>query len=110
MSIYQLSEKCAVAGQISLAEVANLAAEGFTTIICNRPDFEDAGQPTAAEMKEACESAGMAFHHIPIADGGLSMDIVDRFRDAVGESAGPVLAYCRSGQRSSVVWQASGSP
>ena len=110
MTIYRLSEKCAVAGQIELSDVADYAADGFTTIICNRPDFEDFGQPTAAEMEEACKSAGIAFHHIPVAHGGLSMDTVARFRDAVGESPGPVLAYCRSGQRSSVIWQASGSP
>ena len=110
MTTYRLSEKCAVAGQIELTDVADYAAEGFTTIICNRPDFEDFGQPTAAEMKKACEAHGISFHHIPVAHGGLSMDTVARFRDAVNESPGPVLAYCRSGQRSSVIWQASGSP
>jgi uncharacterized protein (TIGR01244 family) len=110
MTIYRLSEKFAVTGQIQPAEVADLAAEGVTTVICNRPDFEDFDQPTAAEIEKACEAEGIAFHHIPISHGGLSMDTVDRFREAVGESTGKVLAYCRSGQRSSVVWQASGSP
>jgi len=110
MTTYRLSEKCAVAGQIQPSEVAGLAAEGITTIICNRPDFEDFDQPTAAEIAKACESQGITFHHIPISHGGLSMDTVARFRDAVSDSTGKVLAYCRSGQRSSVIWQASGSP
>jgi uncharacterized protein (TIGR01244 family) len=110
MTVYQLSEKCAVTGQIQPSEVADFAADGITTIICNRPDFEDFDQPTAAEMQKACESQGIAYHHIPVTHGGLSMDTVAQFRDAVGDSSGGVLAYCRSGQRSSVIWQASGSP
>lgn len=110
MTIYRLSEKCAVAGQIQPSEVADLAADGITTIICNRPDFEDFEQPTAAEMEKACESQSITFHHIPVSHGALSMDTVGQFREAVSESPGLVLAYCRSGQRSSVIWQASGSP
>ena len=110
MTIYRLSETCAVASQIQPADVAELAADGFTAIICNRPDDEDFDQPTAASVAAECEAHDVAFHHIPIDRSGLTMDIVERFRDAVAASAGHVLAYCRSGQRSSVIWQASGSP
>ena len=110
MAIYRLSETCAVASQIQATDVAALAADGFTTVICNRPDGEDFGQPTADTIAAACEANGIAFHFIPIDRSGLTMDIVESFRDAVAASAGPVLAYCRSGQRSSVIWQASGSP
>ena len=110
MTLYRLSEHCAVAGQIQPADVAALAAEGFATIICNRPDGEDFGQPAAADVEQECAAHGIAFHHIPVSHGGLSMETVERFRDVVGSSPGPVLAYCRSGQRSSVLWQASGAP
>lgn len=110
MTIYRLSERCAVAGQIQPSHVEALAEAGFTTIICNRPDNEDFGQPTAEVIAAACEPHGIAFHHIPVSHGGLSMETVGAFRDVVSASEGPVLAYCRSGQRSSVIWQASGSP
>ncbi len=110
MTIYRLSERCAVAGQILPAEVAALADEGFTTIVCNRPDGEDFGQPTAAEVAKECASHDIAFHHVPVGHGGLSTDTVERFREVVTHSKGPVLAYCRSGQRSSILWQASGAP
>jgi sulfide:quinone oxidoreductase len=110
MSIYRLSERCAVASQIQPADVATLAADGFTTIICNRPDGEDFGQPTADSIAAECETHDVTFHFIPIGRSGLTMDTVDNFRDAVAASKGPVLAYCRSGQRSSVIWQASGAP
>ncbi|MDH3621503.1 MAG: TIGR01244 family sulfur transferase [Gammaproteobacteria bacterium] len=110
MTIYRLSETCAVASQIQPDEVAALAADGFTAIICNRPDGEDFGQPTAAAIAAECEKHDIAFHSIPIDRSGLTMDMVKSFQDAVASSAGAVLAYCRSGQRSSVLWQASGSP
>lgn len=110
MTIYRLSETCAVASQIQPGDVAALAADGFTTIICNRPDSEDFGQPAAAEVAAECETHGVEFYNIPIDRSGLSMDLVKRFQEAVAASTGRVLAYCRSGQRSSVIWQASGSP
>ena len=110
MPIYRLSETCAVASQIGPDDVAALAADGFTTIICNRPDGEDFGQPTASAIADECEGHDIAFHNIPIGRSGLTMAMVESFRDAVTASSGLVLAYCNSGQRSSVIWQASGSP
>lgn len=110
MPIYRLGEKCAVSSQIQAADVAALAAEGFTTVICNRPDGEDIGQPAASDIAGECEARGVGFHLIPVDRGGLTMDMVESFRAAVSASEGLVLAYCRSGQRSSVLWQASGSP
>ncbi len=110
MTIYRLSDSCAVAGQIQPSDVAALADEGYTTIVCNRPDGEEFGQPLAADVAAECEARGIAFHFIPIDRSGLTMDMVEQFRRAVDESQGPLLAYCRSGQRCSVIWQASGSP
>ena len=110
MAIYRLSETCAVASQIQVDDVAGLAADGFVTIICNRPDGEDFDQPAANLIADECQKHEIAFHFIPIDRSGLSMDMVENFREAVESSTGRVLAYCRSGQRSSVLWQASGSP
>ena len=110
MTVYRLSENCAVSSQIQPADVAAIAAEGFTTIVCNRPDGEDFGQSTAGDVAAACEAQGVTFKLIPIDRNGLTMDMVEDFRSAIDASEGPVLAYCRSGQRSSVIWQASGSP
>jgi len=110
MTVYRLSETCAVSSQIQPADVAAIAADGFTTIICNRPDGEDVGQPTASDVAAECEAQGIIFLLIPIDRNGLTMGMVVGFRSAVTASEGPVLAYCRSGQRSSVLWQASGSP
>ena len=110
MNVYRLSEACAVSSQIQPADVAAIAAEGFTAIICNRPDGEDFGQPVANDVAAECAAHGVTFEMIPIDRNGITMDMVEAFRNAVTASEGPVFAYCRSGQRSSVLWQASGSP
>lgn len=110
MAIYKLSERCSVASQVQPSDVARIAAEGYTTIVCNRPDGEDFGQPTAAAVAAQCETEGVAFHLLPISREGISPAMAEAFHGIVAASDGPVLAYCRSGQRSSVLWQASGSP
>ena len=110
MSIYRLSENCTVSGQITAEDIATLALEGYATVICNRPDGEEFGQPPASDVAAACDEHGIAFHHIPIDRSGLTQMMIDSFREAVANTDGLVLAYCRSGQRSSVIWQASGSP
>jgi uncharacterized protein (TIGR01244 family) len=110
MTIYKLTETCSVAGQIQPADVQALQANGFVTIICNRPDDEDFGQPTAEAVKTECDIQGLAFHHLPISTAGISAETVKQFQEIVAASNGPVLAYCRSGQRSSVLWQYSGAP
>ena len=110
MTAYRLSETCTVSSQIQPSDVADIAAGGFTTIVCNRPDAEDVGQPTASDIAAECAAQDIVFHHIPIDRNGLTMAMVEQFRKAVSESEGPVFLYCRSGQRSAVLWQASGSP
>lgn len=110
MTTYRLSENCTVSSQIQPNDVAGFAADGITTIICNRPDGEDFGQPEANAVAAECKTHDVTFHNIPVDRSGLTTDMVDRFREAVASSEGQVLAYCRSGQRSSVLWQASGSP
>ena len=110
MTAYRLSEKCAVSSQIRPSDVADIAAGGFTTIVCNRPDNEEFGQPAASDVAAECEAHGIAFHLLPIDRNGLTMEMVEKFQQVVSESEGPVFLYCRSGQRSSVLWQASGSP
>jgi uncharacterized protein (TIGR01244 family) len=106
MHFSKLTDNYAVAEQIQPADVAGIAAQGFVAVICNRPDEEEPGQPHASDIAAACENAGIAFHHIPIAGMPLPQAAVQEHRDAIDASTGPVLGYCRSGQRSMVIWQA----
>jgi uncharacterized protein (TIGR01244 family) len=92
-----------VSPQISLADLAEAAAQGFTTVIDNRPDGEEPGQPTAAEMEAAAHAAGLEFAYIPVR-GAPGPNEVEGMRQAFDAASGPVLAYCRSGTRSITTW------
>jgi uncharacterized protein (TIGR01244 family) len=100
MEYRPINDNYAVAGQITPAQVAEIKAAGFKSVICNRPDAEQPGQPTAAEIKAAVEAAGLTFRHIPVVSGHITGDDVDKTAAALAELEGPVFAYCRSGSRS----------
>ena len=100
MDIRRISEDYAVTGQITSADVPALAAAGFRTLICNRPDGEQPDQPRAREIEAAARAAGLEFRFIPVVSGQLTHDDVAEMARALHEAPGPVLAYCRSGARS----------
>jgi len=103
-NVRQLDDKTLVAGQIAPADVPRLAEEGITLIVNNRPDGEDPDQPLAAEIESAAEAAGIGYRHIPIARG-LGPSDVENMREALAEVGdGKLLAFCRSGNRSALVW------
>ena len=107
MNITQVTNDYAVAPQLTTADIEALKELGFATVICNRPDNEEAGQPTAAEIAAACEKVGISFHIILVSGMPIPADDIAKHRQIVDASTGPVLAYCRSGQRSTIIWQAS---
>ena len=98
-----VTDDFSAAPQINLADVAEARRRGFTAIICNRPDGEDPGQPSAAEIAAAAEAAGLTYAHIPVR-GAPGPAGVEAMRQAVDAASGPVLAYCRSGTRSITTW------
>jgi len=98
-----VTDDLSVAPQISLADVAEAARLGFTTLINNRPDGEEPGQPTSAQIEAAAREAGLAYAHIPVR-GGPGPAEVEAVRELVAAADGPVLAFCRSGTRSIVTW------
>lgn len=98
----QLDEGMWVAGQIAPVDMATLKARGLSAIINNRPDSEEPGQPTSAEIEAAAATAGLAYAHIPIG-GGFSADQVEAMASIL-DQAGGTLAFCRSGTRSTLLW------
>ena len=100
----KLDETISVAGQITPADIAEAAAQGFTFVINNRPDDEQPGQPAAAEIEEAAKAAGLGYRAIPITHAGFSENQVTAMQEALEAAPGPVLAFCRSGTRSTLVW------
>lgn len=99
----RLDERVSVAGQIMPADIPSLAKAGFTTIINNRPDDEEPGQPAGAALEAAAHAAGLAYRHIPVASG-FSAGQVEAMSSALADADGPVLAFCRSGTRSTFLW------
>jgi uncharacterized protein (TIGR01244 family) len=98
-----LDETIAVSPQISVAEIADAQANGIRMIVNNRPDGEQPGQPTAAEIGAAAGAAGLGYVHIPVDHSGFSLDQVEAMTAALAEP-GPALAFCRSGTRSTYLW------
>jgi uncharacterized protein (TIGR01244 family) len=99
-----LDDHTLVAGQISTADLEEARRHGVTMVINNRPDGEDEGQPTSAEIEAAAEAAGLDYRHIPIARGMGPAQIEEMVsaRSELGD--GKMLAYCRSGMRSTLAW------
>ena len=98
-----LDAKTLVAGQIAPGDVAALAAAGVTTIVNNRPDGEEPGQPLGAEIEAAARAAGVEYRHIPMA-GGISPPQIEAMAQALAAAEGRLLAFCRSGTRSTYLW------
>ena len=104
MDLRQITDSYSVAPQLAPTDMAALADAGFTTVICNRPDGENPGPLQAASMQAAAEAAGLHFVFNPVIGGQMTMDNVEEQRDAIDAADGPVIAYCASGNRSTLVW------
>jgi uncharacterized protein (TIGR01244 family) len=94
-----------VAPQLRPEDFAAARDAGVRTVVNNRPDGEAADQIPSAEAERLAREAGLGYLHIPVASGGgLTREAVDAFAEALGERPGPLLAYCRSGTRSTHLW------
>jgi len=108
MQIVQINPSLSVADQIEESEVAALAAAGFKAVIDNRPDTE--GGAPAERIRAACERHGLAFFYQPVEFSTLSLADSDAFGQILRRCDSPVLAYCRSGRRSSALWALAVAP
>jgi uncharacterized protein (TIGR01244 family) len=96
-----LTSDIAVAPQLEPGAMALAAAQGFRSVINNRPDFEGGpDQPTSATMQAAAEAAGLTYAHLPVSGGYQSPDEIAQFRQLMDTLPKPILAFCRSGARS----------
>ena len=104
MEVKRISPFLSVSPQIYPAHVERLAAQGFKTFINNRPDNETDDQPLVEELSVEAAKHGIEFINIPVIPGELTEQNVKEFGDAMKRVTGPVLAYCRSGMRSTSLW------
>ncbi|WP_373487020.1 TIGR01244 family sulfur transferase [Blastomonas sp.] len=102
-----LTDTVQVAPQITVDQVAAAKAQGVTMIINNRPDGEDPAAPQGDAIAAAAAAAGIDYVAIPITHAGFSAPQVDAMITALAKAqgdGGKVLAYCRSGTRSTLLW------
>ncbi|MBT6190039.1 MAG: TIGR01244 family phosphatase [Tateyamaria sp.] len=104
MDIRTITPSYSVAPQIEPADMEDLVAAGFTTIINNRPDEEVPPSLQADIMEAAAKLAGLAFVRLPLTHQTLTPQNIRLHADHVAGNTGPVLAYCASGTRSTIVW------
>jgi len=104
MDIRAITSDYSVSPQIELSDLAALKAAGYAMVIDNRPDGEIPQHLHAASMKAEAEALGLVFVANPVVGGALTMDNVTAQRTAIAAATGPILAYCASGNRSSIVW------
>ncbi|MES2861988.1 MAG: TIGR01244 family sulfur transferase [Pseudomonadota bacterium] len=98
----RLDQNVWVAPQIAIADLEHAAAQGITVMVNNRPDGEDVGQPTSADMQAAAQAVGLDYIHAPVM-GMPSPDVVSKVATVLAQDT-PVLLYCRSGTRSTIAW------
>lgn len=106
MDLRQLTPDIAVSQQITPEDVQTLADAGFRVLINNRPDDEVEPGFDSKAMAEAARAAGMDYHFIPFSPGQITPQMISAFGDAMS-MPGPKAAYCRSGNRSTVLWALS---
>ena len=107
MQIHKVTDNYSVCGQITAADVAQIKALGFKSIMCNRPDGEEFGQPSAEIIKQVAKDHDIKFYYVPMGRTGISDELLNSFREVVEGDNGPVFAYCRTGNRCGMLWNAS---
>jgi uncharacterized protein (TIGR01244 family) len=104
MAFIPLTDSLLVSPQISEDDVAAAHALGVTLIINNRPEGESDDQVSGFEIEAAARAVGMDYVAIPITHSGFSQPQVEAMEAALDSATGTVLAYCRSGTRSTLLW------
>ncbi|MDO5705957.1 MAG: TIGR01244 family sulfur transferase [Paracoccus sp. (in: a-proteobacteria)] len=103
MDLRQLTPDLAVSPQIMPEDVPALAEAGFKVLVNNRPDAETTPDHDSRAMRAAAEAAGMQYHYIPFSPGQITPEMITDYAAAISGPK-PVIAYCRSGNRSTVLW------
>ncbi|MCZ4352036.1 TIGR01244 family sulfur transferase [Roseovarius aestuarii] len=107
MDLRKITDTFSVSPQINLDDVPAIAKAGFRSILCNRPDGEELGQIEHAAVQTAALEAGLEFRCVPITSGSVNETDLTDFNTALAELPAPILAYCRSGTRCTMLWSIS---
>ncbi|PLW83176.1 TIGR01244 family phosphatase [Kineobactrum sediminis] len=107
MKTITVTPRLSVAGQIDVADVADIAAAGFRILVNNRPDGEAAGQPASSAIAAAARESGLEYIEYPVGPTDFPGPDPVHYGEMLDNASGPVLAFCRSGTRSISLWVAT---
>jgi len=108
LPVHAIAPDVCVAPQLTAEAMAEAAQAGFKSVVNNRPDFEHGpDQPTSAQIEAAARSAGLEYRHLPVAGGYQSPEEIAAMAKLLAELPRPLLMFCRSGARSSRLYQAA---
>ena len=105
MRVFELAPQVYVSGQLFEHDVRLMAKQGVRSIMNNRPDGESLGQPLSADLAKIAEDLGMNYLNLPIDPRAITKEEVQAFAKACDELERPLLIFCRSGARSTTVWE-----
>lgn len=105
MDIRPIDDEYSVSGQISLEDLDQIKALGFKSLVCHRPDNESADQTSFAVIEARAKELGLEIAHVPVGPMGVTEEGVQGMVDALDEFPRPMLGYCRSGARSTAIYQ-----
>lgn len=106
----QLEDDLITCGQLNKEQIKELAAVGIKTLIFNRPDAEEIGQPATAELQAQAEALGMQWIFQPVLSGQVTDAEGLEFGKLYSAAAKPVVAFCRTGARCGCLWALSQKP
>jgi uncharacterized protein (TIGR01244 family) len=108
LPVRSIAPDVSVAPQLAPEHMAMAAAAGFRSVVNNRPDFEfEPDQPTNAAMESAARAAGLEYRFLPVDGGYQSPEEIAAFAEMLRELPRPILAFCRSGARSTRLFMAA---
>jgi sulfide:quinone oxidoreductase len=108
VKITHITPGFAVAPALDAADLAQIAELGFRTVVNNRPDGEEKGQAESSRLRAEAEAYGLAYRHIPVRPPEVFTDApIEAMAEVLGKGAGPILAHCKSGMRSAILWAAA---
>jgi sulfide:quinone oxidoreductase len=105
MRVLELAPQVYVSGQLFEHDIRLVAKQGVRSIMNNRPDGESTGQPLSADLEKTAEELGVTFLHLPVDIRSITKQDVEEFAKACDELERPLLIFCRSGARSTTIWQ-----
>ena len=105
MSIRPIDSTYHISGQVSPKDIGKLAEAGYTAVVCMRPDGEGFFQPSFADIEKAAQAAGISAYYLPVGGAAMPMEQAKKLRGIVKDAKGPILAYCASGARSTMLYQ-----